>query len=233
MAVTGTPTAKNRLPTSIQSDRLLLVEGKDEKVFFGEWLQQINLSGVQIEDIGGKDNFHVKFPTLIILPGFRNVQRLGIIRDAEGSHVSAFQSITNTLHNSSIPIPESAGAVRQAPKLRLGVWIMPDNQSPGSIESLCWDLIPQNDQRLSCTNRFIDCLQNAGLPLKSKAGPNISLQATSPFLPERLEKTKVQAYLGALCEPKRELGRAAEAGVWDFTHQRLDDLRSFLTALFG
>ena len=232
MAVTGSTTAKNELPTRIHCDRLLLVEGKDEKGFFDKWLLQIVASSVQIVDIGGKDKFHTKFPTITNLPGFRNVQRLGIIRDAEESYTSTFQSIKNTLSSRNMPL-RSAGTMHQAHALSLGVWIMPDNQSPGSIENLCWDLIPQNDQRLSCTNSFIDCLCSAGLPPKSTAGSNIILRATSPFLPERLEKTKVQAYLGALCEPKRELGRAAEADVWDFTHQRLNDLRNFLTTLFN
>ncbi|MHB1767651.1 MAG: DUF3226 domain-containing protein [Phycisphaerae bacterium] len=109
MAVTGSTTAKNELPTRIHCDRLLLVEGKDEKGFFDKWLLQIVASSVQIVDIGGKDKFHTKFPTITNLPGFRNVQRLGIIRDAEESYTSTFQSIKNTLRiGASITVTISA-----------------------------------------------------------------------------------------------------------------------------
>jgi hypothetical protein len=231
MAIMGPKHTSNNLPKGITSERLLLVEGKDECIFFSVWLPRI-VKSVQIINIGGKDQFNNHFPVIMKLPGFNNVQKLGIIRDAEDNCASTFQSIQSMLNNNHMPPPLLAGQINKSTSPHLGVWIMPDNLNTGSIENLCWDLVPRNDPRMACSENFIDCLKNAGLRPKGNADPDIPLKATSMFLPSRLEKTKVQAYLGSLCDPQRELGRAAEAGVWDFGHQRLENLREFLIDLF-
>nr|VFJ75878.1 MAG: hypothetical protein BECKFW1821C_GA0114237_10927 [Candidatus Kentron sp. FW] len=67
----------------ITSDRLLLVEGKDEAVFFDEIFQHQDVTGVQIWDGGGEDKFKSTFHYLSGSDGFSKVRSLGIVRDAE------------------------------------------------------------------------------------------------------------------------------------------------------
>jgi hypothetical protein len=217
ISATGSAQRNNGLPRTISSDRLLLVEGKDECVFFAKWLPLILTPTVEIVNIGGRNQFNNLFPTITKLPGFRDVKRIGIIRDAEDNSASTYQSIANTALCNQIKPPTSAGTIQDSILPYLGIWIMPDNQNPGSIENLCWDIIPRTDPRRLCTESFIQCVQNV---------------LTTDALPNRLEKAKVQAYLGTLHKPLRELGRAAEADVWDFKHQRLNNLRDFLIQLF-
>ncbi len=217
MSTPGLAPRSNGLPTQITADQLLLVEGKDECAFFNKWLPQITTSTVQIIEIGGKDNFNKRFPIIVKLNGFRDVKRLGFIRDAEDDAKGAFDSFKEILIRNRLTSASAAGTVQSDDLPHLGIWIMPDNRSPGSIETLCWNLIPQDDQRRTCTESFIECLRTT-LPPNS--------------LPKRIEKTKVQAYLGSRDKPLRETGRAAQAGVWDFTHGQLNNLREFLVNLF-
>ena len=42
---------------TIKENRILAVEGKDEVNFFKALLKYENIEKIQIEDIGGKDNF--------------------------------------------------------------------------------------------------------------------------------------------------------------------------------
>ena len=56
--------------------KLILVEGKDEVNFISAILRNtegLNDDDIGIEDIGGKDNFPVKFPTFLLRSGFNNI----------------------------------------------------------------------------------------------------------------------------------------------------------------
>lgn len=216
------------LPQAIRRQKLLLAEGKDELHFLDELLKAINISDVQIIDIGGKDKFRPSFPTITALSGFRSVVRLGIIRDAEADAAGTLASVQQSLTENGLTAPQQAGVVLTTGAPRIGIWIMPNNHRAGCIEDLCWDGISETDPRRGCAEMFMGCL---GERLEKKASPP-DRAANELYFPKQAAKAKLQAYLAGLHEPQRELGRAAEAGVWDLKHSAFADLRNFLAELF-
>jgi hypothetical protein len=75
---------------------------------------------------------------------------LGILVDADDNLVSRWRSLYDILVGSgysSIPTtPDPNGTIiKENDKLKVGIWIMPDNQLPGMLEHFCSFLVPTND----------------------------------------------------------------------------------------
>ncbi|MGC8560464.1 MAG: DUF3226 domain-containing protein [Phycisphaerae bacterium] len=211
---------------------MLLVEGKDEVGFFEALLGKLPHSEVQVIDVGGKDKFDGRFEALVKLPGFANVERIGIVRDAEESYAGAIQSVQGTLARHRLPVPASGGEVIANGSMRVGCWVMPNNSDPASIETICWGIIDSKDQRRRCT-RIFTWLLRLRIPSSAQASQDTGLPATGPYLPANLDKVRMQAYMGSLHKPMRELGTAARAGVWNLEHRHLSTIRNFLAELFS
>lgn len=90
------------IPQSISQKKLLAVEGKDDVEFFEALLKDMKIGDCEICEVGGKDQFKHKIPALVKVPGFSNVQRLGIIRDADKNPSAAFDSIVNILKKKNL-----------------------------------------------------------------------------------------------------------------------------------
>ena len=72
----------------------LLVEGKDQRNFFGALVEHLKIEDVQIQDFGGVDDLRRFLGVMVKQSGFHGtVRMLGIVRDAETSARGAFQSV--------------------------------------------------------------------------------------------------------------------------------------------
>lgn len=203
----------------IASNRLLAVEGKDDYNFFEALLKHMNLAGVQIVDIGGKDNFGNVFSLLTNMDGFAQLSEIGIVRDAETNAAkSAFDSVAGVLRQHKLPIPSKPGEITLSGPPRVGVFIMPDNVEKGMLENLCLRTVEETPV-YACINAYVQCL--------------------SPFLPEGKKagfnepKARVQTYLSSCIPIVNSLGVAALSGLWDLGHESLRDIRAFLSGLYG
>ncbi len=206
----------------IKSDRLLLVEGKDEEAFFDKVFQHQDITGVQTRDAGGKDKFKSTFHYLSSTDGFSKVRSLGIVRDAERNPASsAFTSICSTLEKYSLPTPEAANTVidgknNQGRDIRIGVFIMPNNADTGMLEDLCLESA-RMEPVFDCVDRYMECCLSK-LPEDER--------------PRNLSKAKVQTYLAARKEITNSLGLGARKGYWDFDHVCFEGIKQFLRELF-
>ena len=72
-------------PERVEHEILLLVEGKDARNFFDTLREHLELADVRVRDFGGVRQLRPYLAGLVSAPGFRNVRRLGIVRDAETS----------------------------------------------------------------------------------------------------------------------------------------------------
>ena len=120
----------------------LLVEGNDQRNFFGAFVDHPNIEELQIQDFGGVDELGGFLGAMVKQSGFHDlIKMLGIVRDAETSAGSAFQSVQSSLRNAGLPVPvrpgesarpgEAAGA---APAVN--VLILPGDGAPGMLETL-------------------------------------------------------------------------------------------------
>ncbi|WP_279491210.1 DUF3226 domain-containing protein [Aeromonas veronii] len=77
----------------ITSDKIILVEGKDEIGFFTALCNKEELQQYQIIEVGGVDKFKDELPAIINDRNFDDVTSIAIIRDADSSVKAALQSI--------------------------------------------------------------------------------------------------------------------------------------------
>jgi hypothetical protein len=76
----------------------------------------------------------------------RTVKRLGILLDANDHPAERWQSLRNECGQVSLELPETPPGegtiVRTADSKSLGIWLMPDNQSRGMLETFLAHLVP-------------------------------------------------------------------------------------------
>ena len=200
----------------IKSQKLLLVEGKDEEVFFEIFLEKKKIDGIQIMSSGGRHQFQTLFPRIKKAPGFDEISSLAVIHDADMDAYKAFQSICSVLKNNDMKSPdEIASLVSGSP--RVGVFIIPDGKSEGKLESLCLSTV-KSEGIIECIDSFMTCIEK---------NPNSS----SYNFPKDIHKARCRAFLSAMEKDTPSLGVVAKKGYWDFDSEKLNPLLNFLKQL--
>ena len=70
------------MAVKVEQPNVLVVEGKEEELFFGALIKHLGLQGIQIMPIGGKEQLRRNLKALVLSPGFSEITSLGIVRDA-------------------------------------------------------------------------------------------------------------------------------------------------------
>ncbi|MCU0427952.1 MAG: hypothetical protein MUF71_20260 [Candidatus Kapabacteria bacterium] len=196
---------------NLTSSKLLLVEGKDEAGFCKAFLTTLAIGDVQIIDVGGRFKFSDNIQRLLKRPNFNTVQMLGILRDAEDKPAeNTFASVCSDLKRVGLPQPQALTRFSDT-KPSVGVFVMPDNRHAGMLEDLCLESLANTDG-ITHTDDFF-----------TKASITESAKDFS--------KRRIQAWLSIAHSEEylqREVGRAAEAGFWNFDHPCFTELKAFL-----
>lgn len=131
----------SKRPSTITNRKVLAVEGEDEWNFFDRLLRHLDITGVQIECVGGKKQFATKLPALLRTPGFFDagghplVTHLGIVRDKDEDE--AFRSIANIVKGMNLMVPDRHGGFSRGSPC-VGIFIMPGEHVTGTmLEDLC------------------------------------------------------------------------------------------------
>ena len=199
----------------IESEIQLLVEGRDECNFFEAFIEHLSLEHVEIQlhDFGGVDGLRGFLRAFAAAPGFEsNVRSIGIVRDAETSAESAFQSVRSSLQNAGLSLPVLPGD-RTDTKPSVTVLILPGDNRPGMLETLlCESFKDEPENR--CIDGFFDCFESI---------PDMSI--------DRPYKARAHAYLATRPDPHVYVGVAAKNGYWNLDHPVLGDVRDFLMSI--
>ena len=180
-------------PESIVEHKQLLVEGRADQEFFNALLRHLGIGDVEVKNYGGKENFRRFLNVFVSAPGFDDIQSLGIVRDADDSATSAFQSIRDSLISVNLPAPERALAPASGSP-RVDVFIMPNNADTGALEDLCLRAL-EGDPAMQCVSEFMQCIQDRSVEV-----------------PRNAAKGRVYAYLASKEDPELRLGEAAQRG---------------------
>ncbi|MCA6070876.1 MAG: hypothetical protein LE168_00555 [Endomicrobium sp.] len=146
---------------------ILLVEGKDEVNFFNALLKFLDVPDVQCIDVGGVSKFKNEFDALSRGAGFEDVNKIAFVRDADKQAESALDSLKSSVSTAAyvrfnIDDISLANNVKDIDDVaRCGVYIMPDNQSPGMLEDLCIKYM-KTDSICHCVEEYISCVRNNG-----------------------------------------------------------------------
>jgi hypothetical protein len=176
----------------------------------------MNISDVQIIDVGGKDNFRNKFSVYMQSENaLEKIKNIGFVRDAEQFEAkSAFDSICSILKKYALPCPTELCKLIKDNGKKVNIFIMPNNNDCGMLEDLCIAAIKDMDI-FTCVEYFIKCYEFK--IEKDKYNP---------------AKAKILAYLSTRTPIVNTLGLAAKQNIWDFTKPCFDDIKKFLKELF-
>lgn len=195
----------------VDQPRQLLVEGKDAKDFFEALVGKLGLDGFQVHNFGGIKEMRKFLKGFCAAPGFPCVRSIGVVRDAESSHQSAFQSVCDAIKNLGFATPRSPESGTGG-KPSWSVLILPDASTPGMLESLCLRSIDEQPV-MQCIRKYFACIAEVGVTPKNAA------------------KAYACAFLASCPEPKPSVGIAAKAGYWPLDHPAFDHVRRFLQAM--
>jgi hypothetical protein len=134
------------MPTDESDPYQLLVEGDDDKYSLIHLLDRNKIESPHVRTGKGIQGVLKDFPLLLKGP----YSRVGCVVDANSSLHNRWEQLRNkaTEAGVSLPVsPDPAGTVIEGrlPGSRVGVWLMPDNSSSGSLEDFLMDLIPEED----------------------------------------------------------------------------------------
>ncbi|HIC91689.1 MAG TPA: hypothetical protein EYP21_06455 [Syntrophaceae bacterium] len=198
----------------IMRSRILVVEGKDEELFFSGLINHLGLAeNLQVLGIGGKDKLRRNLKALKSAPNFAQVVSLGLVRDADENPAAALQSVRDALQAENLPAPmHPMEPVGNSPQVT--IMILPDESTPGMLEDLCLRAVAR-DPAMHCVVQYFQCLQDRDLI----------------FLPHKMSKAKVHVFLASRSEPDRRLGEAAKAGYWPWDNEAFEQVKKFLKLL--
>ena len=201
--------------TRIRSDRLLLVEGRDEVNLF-DALMKHRLDAeptVQVIDAGGKDRFSKNLRALQADARSRPpLLAIGVVRDADDDAAGAFRSVCDHIRNVGYEPPAAHGEFSDATP-SIGVFIVPNGKDPGAIETLC-RRSREGDEVARCVDEYLRCLDG-----------NEAMRSTNA------DKSFAHAYLAAMQDPVARVGEGARQGVWDFDSAAFAELSEFVRKL--
>ena len=200
-------------PIETAKQKLLAVEGQDDRRFFGAFLKSLQISDVQVQGYGGTPNFRNFLTQLVASAQFNDIDVLGVVRDADRSRQSAFDSIVGALRHAGLPAPPEPIYPVTENGLTVSVLIIPPDSHHGELEDLCLSALSDDNRALACVDRYLDCVTDAGVELPERA------------------KSRLHAYLAAGNQPGRRLGEAADAGIWDWSSPAFDQVTNFLRSL--
>ena len=200
------------MPITISKNKLLLVEGRNDKLFLESLIRHININDIQIVSYEGKDNLKNTLKTLKTDANFRKVSTIGIIRDADNDFNSAFDSVKTALSNSNLTIPQTP-LYKTGSNPSISIYIMPNNQDAGDLEKLIIDTL-QQDPILLCVSNYFDCVSKI-------------TGTTHP----KLHKASIQVYLAKEDEGYVSMDTACQKGVWHLESPALDSIKTYLSVL--
>lgn len=205
-------------PDSRSQNRILLVEGRDDKhVAIHICKRSQSISDFHIEDKGGFEALNQTIGAEIDVPGR---QVVGILVDANNSAQSRWESITRRLSDEAIQAP-----IKPAPdgtvidtdgKPRVGIWLMPDNESPGELEDFVARMLPANDPVWPLSKRYI-----SDIP-----------KAQRKFPEGKTLRAQLHAWLAAREDP-RQMGLAIRARDLEIDGILCQKFIAWLEELFG
>jgi hypothetical protein len=202
--------------------KILLVEGVDDEHILRHLCR--NRGGLQldVENLGGVDKLLDSFPIRLKAEGDGAI--VGVVIDADAGLASRWQSLRDRLiavgYEKLPDNPAAEGTIVEPPAdkflPRVGIWIMPDNQTKGILEDFLRFLVPEGSALFEHVKSSV-----AGIP-----------QSERRFHQLAEPKAVIHIWLAWQEEPGKPLRTAITARYLDPDVTQVDDLISWLNRLY-
>ena len=197
------------------AERLLIVEGVNDRHVVRQIVSRVGSgSGFEIADAGGINSL---LESIEARANYTGRVALGIVADANDDINARWQSIRSRMPD-RIDLPERpvAGGLIVESRPRVGVWLMPDNASPGQLEDFVQRMIPTDDTIWPLAERYID-----DIPAPDRKFP-----------PSKTSRAKLYAWLAARQDPRR-MGEAIRTRDLAIDGALCQQFVGWLRRLFG
>lgn len=177
---------------------LLLVEGPDDKAIAIHFRIVVeSLPEFHVDDRGSVHQVLEAIQPEVLVSGRK---ALGIVVDANESSRRRWQAVSDRLSGVGVRAPKQPDRdgtiIEESSRLpRVGIWIMPDNESIGELEDFLITMLPEGDPVWPRSVAYID-----GIPQQDRM-----------FKEKKVHRAQLHAWLAAREEP-RPSGRALRAG---------------------
>ena len=210
----------------INKDKLLFVEGVDDRAVIYRLLKSLNIDNIQVICIDGKDNRKKFIDTLsaaLKSPKETDFQinAFAIMLDADNEAKSSFQKACSILKelqkrkikNLDFDIPKKFAEFTNS-KTKAAVFIMPDCKCCGMLETLCLNSV-KDDPFYNCVESFISNAKGIKNDL------------------DYIEKRKVLSFIALKAKKghKKSLGEAFEDDIFNINSDVFDLIIKFLKDL--
>ena len=204
--------------------RVLLVEGESDLhvvLHLRSRIEQEEGSGTMpdfcIEDKGGIDPLLDSIVNEIRAPDRRAV---GIVLDADEDPPKRWEAIANRLGEAGIgeveaPVPGGMCMPESRRLPRVGVWLMPDNGSPGELEDFVQTMLPKGDPVWPSAEAYIDGIAEEHRKFRKK-----------------VLRAKVHAWTATRKQPGR-MGAAIREGDLEIDGALVGKFADWLRQVFG
>jgi hypothetical protein len=202
--------------------KILLVEGTDDEHVIKHLCGQRGVQRLdEITPLGNAERLLETFPVRL---KESDLEALGVVIDADTDLAARWQSLRDRLRSAGYPDvpddPDPAGTVLDPPPRpllpRVGIWIMPDNQTRGILEDFLRFLVPSGSRLFGHVETSV-----ATIPEEEKRFS----QLAQP-------KAIIHTWLAWQKDPGKPLGTAITAKFLDPNVAQVDVLVAWLNRLF-
>lgn len=198
------------------AEKILLVEGKDDLYFVREICKVHNLTiDFAIEEKAGVKPLLDSIELEMKQSG-REI--LGVIIDADDKPASCWDRLCNKFQKVGVKLPKNFdknGTIIPG-DIRVGLWLMPDNELPGTLEDFIEEMIPAKDPVWPLSKRYIQ-----GIPIKQRK-----------FRPTKTLNAELYAWLATRKTPGR-ISSAISSRDLDAEGDLSQSFVGWLKALYG
>ena len=144
--------------------RKLLVEGNDDQHIIWALCEKFNIPEVfDVIDCCGIDSL---YESISLRFKQTNTETVGVIIDADINLNDRWTQIKSLLSNQGFNMPENLpndGLVLLKDNIKVGVWIMPSNDTNGMLEDFITFPVPQNDELLPVVDTTLSEIERQNL----------------------------------------------------------------------
>ena len=203
----------------------LLVEGPNDGWVLAELMQANGVPWPRESEPVDIKPFGTNTPTktrVVAQLRAANLRILGVVLDADDDAAATWIKVRSWFSESFHDLPEElpANGFVSSPnesEITLGVWIMPDNQSRGMLETLLMFLVPDDQDPLL---KFAATVRDEALKLGA------------PFKKVHEDKAQIHTWLAWQDEPGLRLYEAVQKGVLDPTSPHSKPFVAWFRKLF-
>jgi hypothetical protein len=202
------------------SHKKLLVEGNDDRHVIWALCERFDITKTfDVIDCEGIDNLYKAIPVRFKQSG---IETIGIIIDADTEISNRWVALKKLLSGQGFETPDelpSKGLILSNKNgIKVGVWLMPNNNLNGMLEDFISFLVPQDDKLFPIVNTTLDKIEN---------------QKLNKYSLIHKSKAKIHTWLAWQEDPGTPMGLSITKKYLTTNEENCLRLIEWLQALFG